>query len=296
MADFVVVATVLTHNGDKRPSNEDAVVVGSCTFTSVSCSQPHTVVVPVRPGEPVIVAVADGLGGHQAGEVAAAHVVHRLARAGGSALKAPEDVADILQVLSAELDADGQRHPEQRGMGTTVVGLLVSPQQVVWFNIGDSRAYTLSGGYLGQMSVDDTPAAVFAEAGESPAPTSIITQSIGSSPPPSAHTGVESVSADGAYLLCSDGLSDLVKVAEIERVLAAHADDDPTAVKALWAAAMNAGGRDNITIVLVRALPHGRARAPDPATPPADPAIPPADAPPAEADDGSTAESAADGQ
>ena len=53
-------------------------------------------------------------------------------------------------------------------MGTTVVGLPLSPEQVVWFNVGDSRAYQLSGGYLGQLSVDDTPTAVLAEAGESP--------------------------------------------------------------------------------------------------------------------------------
>ena len=60
--------------------------------------------------------------------------------------------------------------------------------------------------------------------------------------------GVESLSYDSAYLLCSDGLSDLVEVTEIERILGARSDDDRTAVKALWAAAMNAGGRDNITI------------------------------------------------
>jgi serine/threonine protein phosphatase PrpC len=260
MADFVVAATVLTHNGGQRSSNEDAVVVGSCTFTSVSSSRPHTVVVPVRSAEPVMVAVADGLGGHQAGEVAAAHVVRQLAWSDGSApMKSQEDIAAALRKISAEVAANGRQHPDQQDMGATVVGLLVSPEQIVWFNIGDSRAYTLSGGYLGQMSFDDTPAAAFAEAGESPEPTSVITQSIGSaSPSPSAHTGVEPVSAGRAYLLCSDGLSDLLKVSEIERILAARTHDDPTAVKALWGAAMNAGGRDNITIVLVRVEPRDR--------------------------------------
>lgn len=259
MAESVLIATVLTHNGGQRSSNEDAVVVGSCTFTSVSSSQPHTLVVPVRPEQPIVVAVADGLGGHRAGEVAAAYVVHQLARAGGSALKSPEDIVRFLRLLSTELAADGIRHPEQQDMGTTVVGLLVSPEQIVWFNVGDSRAYILSGGYLGQMSVDDTPGALLAEAGESPEPTSIVTQSIGSSSPePLAHTGVETASADRAYLLCSDGLSDLLTVAEIECILTEHTHDDSSAVKALWAAAMNAGGRDNITIVLVRAQPHDR--------------------------------------
>lgn len=257
MPDITVAATVLTHNGGQRPANEDAVVVGSCTFTSVSSSRPHTVLVPARSDEPVVIAVADGLGGHQAGEVASAYVVHQLASAAGSAaMKSAADVTAVLEKLSAELAADARRHPGQEGMGTTVVGLLISPEQVVWFNVGDSRAYTLAGGYLGQMSVDDTPAAIFAEAGESPESTSVITQSMGpSSAALSVHTGIEAVSVDSAYLLCSDGLSDLLKVAEIESILAAHPGDDPTAVKALWAAAMNTGGRDNITITLIRVQP-----------------------------------------
>jgi PPM family protein phosphatase len=253
MADLAVTATVLTHNGARRPSNEDAVVAGSCTFTSVSSSQPHQVTVPAPAGQPVVVAVADGLGGHQAGEVAAAHVVHRLARLNRADLRSPEDVGAALRTISAEVAAQGEQDPELRDMATTVVGLSLSPERVIWFNIGDSRAYKLSDGYLGQMSVDDSPTALLAEAGESPEPTSVVTQSIGSSPAPSAHAGVEPAAPEGRYLLCSDGLSDLVPGPQIERILAGHADDDVTAVKTLWAAAMNASGRDNITVVLVRA-------------------------------------------
>ena len=253
MGDLQVTATVLTHTGGQRSANEDAVVIGSCTFTSVSSSQPHTVVVPALERQPVVVAVADGLGGHQGGEVASAHVVQRLARLSGQFPRSPADIDTALRTIATELAAAADGHPGQRDMGTTVVGLSLSPEQVVWFNVGDSRAYQFTGGYLGQLSVDDTPTAVLAEAGESPEPTNVVIQSIGpSSPLPSAHTGVESLSYDSAYLLCSDGLSDLVEVTEIERILGARSDDDRTAVKALWAAAMNAGGRDNITIVLVR--------------------------------------------
>jgi serine/threonine protein phosphatase PrpC len=253
MGDLAVTATVLTHSGGQRSSNEDAVVVGSCTFTAVSSPQPHQVTVPALARQPVVVAVADGLGGHQAGEIAAAHVVHRLARLNGADLRSPEDIGTALRAISAEVAMEGEKNPERRDMATTVVGLSLSPERIVWFNIGDSRAYKLSDGYLGQMSVDDTPTAILAEAGEAPEPTSVVTQSIGSSPAPSAHAGVEPVAPEGTYLLCSDGLSDLVPVAEIERILAGNADDDVTGVKALWAAAMNASGRDNITVVLVRA-------------------------------------------
>jgi PPM family protein phosphatase len=253
MSDLLVTATVLTHNGGQRPANEDSVVVGSCTFTSVSSSQPHTVVLPVLSQQPVVVAVADGLGGHEAGEVASAHVVHQLARLDSSLLLDPATVSTVLRAMAKEMAAVADGYPERQHMGTTVVGLSLSPERAVWFNIGDSRAYRLSGGYLGQLSVDDTPTAVLAEAGESPDPTNVVTQSIGpSSAPLSPHAGIEAISDDAAYLLCSDGLSDLVKVTEIERILADRAGDDGMAVKALWAAAMNAGGRDNITVVLVR--------------------------------------------
>jgi serine/threonine protein phosphatase PrpC len=232
------------------------VVVGSCTFVSVSSARPHTVTVRAAAGHPAVVAVADGLGGHEAGEVAAAHVVSGLARMPAPGLASAEQIAASLGAMSGELAAAVRDHPERRDMGTTVVGLSLAPERVIWFNIGDSRAYKLADGYLGQMSVDDTPAALLAEPGESPEPTSIVTQSIGpATPAPVAHTGIEPAVANGIYLLCSDGLSDLVGVTEIERLLARHAKDDPTAVKALWAAAMNAGGRDNITIVLVRLTP-----------------------------------------
>lgn len=266
MSDLLVAATVLTHNGGQRSSNEDAVVVGSCTFTSVSNSRPHTVTAPALTRQPLVVAVADGLGGHEAGEVAAGYVVGRLARMAAGELRSPDDIATALAAMSGELAATAGDHPGQRDMGTTVVGLALSPEQAIWFNIGDSRAYKLVNGYLGQMSVDDTPAALVAEPGASPEPTSIVTQSIGpASPVPVAHTGIEPVGGDDTYLLCSDGLSDLVAAAEIERLLARHGDDNATAVKALWAAAMNAGGRDNITIVLVRVTSGVRDAAAEPA-------------------------------
>ena len=258
MGDLQITATVLTHNGGQRSANEDS--VGSCTFTSVSSSHPHTVMLPALPRQPVVVAVADGLGGHEAGEVASAHVVHQLARLDSSMLLDPANISTMLRAIPGELAAVANGDSGRQNMGTTVVGLTLSPEQAVWFNIGDSRAYRLSGGYLGQLSVDDTPTAFLAEAGESPDSTNVVTQSLGpSSAPLSPHSGIEAISDDAAYLLCSDGLSDLVEVTEIERILADRAGDDRTAVKALWVAAMNAGGRDNITVVLVRTRQPGHA-------------------------------------
>jgi serine/threonine protein phosphatase PrpC len=244
----VVTVTVLTHRGAERPENEDAVVVGTHTFSSFSATQPHAFILPLL--EPVVIAVAVGLGGHLAGEVAAAHTVRRLASA-GSMLTSPDAVASTLQAVSAELADMGEQHPDQQGMATTVVGLVMSPERTLWFNVGDSRAYRLTGGYLGQLSVDDSPAAAFCEAGESPQPTAVVTQVLGSSRvAPCVHTGIDP--AHGVYLLCSDGLSDLVPVETIERILADQDAGDCASVQALWAAAMDNGGRDNVTVALVR--------------------------------------------
>lgn len=252
-----VTATVLTHRGAQREHNEDAVAVGGCTFTGVSSSTPYTVTVPILPDDAVVVAVADGLGGHAAGEVASAHTVQRVA-ATGSALASSDRLVSALQAVSSELYQMGAQDPQKQGLGTTVVGLVLTVDTTLWFNVGDSRVYAISGGYAGQLSIDDTAAGAFAEPGQSPPPTGIVTQVLGSVQPlPMPHVGVEPLGTDGVYLLCSDGLTDLVGVEQLELILAAEPDNDARAVTALWAAAMNNGGRDNITIVLARRLSSG---------------------------------------
>jgi serine/threonine protein phosphatase PrpC len=132
----------------------------------------------------------------------------------------------------------------------------------MWFNVGDSRVYREDGGYLGQLSVDDSVGGPAGDGddGAVAAHSSIVTQSLGGAAmvtPISAHIGVEPAepaNPDGGaarWLVCSDGLTDMVPLADIEKILATE-PADARAVKALWAAAMNAGGRDNISVILVR--------------------------------------------
>jgi serine/threonine protein phosphatase PrpC len=244
-----LLATVLTHKGAERAGNEDAVVVGTRTFAGVSSHRPDVVAVPLDGS--IVVAVADGLGGHAAGEVASRIAVERLATYDATTA-GKDDLSSLLRDVSDEILAEGRQNRAQAGMGTTVVGLLVRAEDTTWFNVGDSRAYLLAGGYLAQLSVDDTPAGALAEPGESPPPTSVVTQVLGDTQGAiTPHVGIQPVGDDDAYLLCSDGLSDLVELEEMERLLR-DADEDVTAVSSLWRAAMDAGGRDNITIVLVR--------------------------------------------
>ncbi|MFJ1546084.1 PP2C family protein-serine/threonine phosphatase [Streptomyces sp. NPDC088246] len=242
----------MTHRGALRDANEDAFVIGVLTATGVDTPDPLVVNLVVQ--ESVVVAVADGLGGHNAGEVASALAVRRLAERGPRTTDASQ-VLQLLRDVNAELYELARTHPAHTGAGTTAVGLLVTPHEITWFNVGDSRLYREDGGYLGQVSVDDSASAAWDDCGEPAAATSIVLQSLGGADrfePVHPHSGTDVRLPGTRWLLCSDGLSDLVDAAEMESLLADNADDDVRAVKALWAAAMNAGGRDNITVVLVR--------------------------------------------
>ena len=128
------------------------------------------------------------------------------------------------------------------GMGTTVAGLMLAPGRAVWFNVGDSRLYRCRDGRIEQLSVDDVP----------PGPRSgLITQTLGGAPvfvPIAPHIGGQELMLPSRFLLCSDGLTDMLPDDEIERALA---ESDEDAVRALFAAAMQAGGVDNISVIVV---------------------------------------------
>lgn len=166
--------TTLTHRGAVRAGNEDALVVGPFVAGEVEAMDPAVVVLDVR--EPAVVAVADGLGGHAAGAVAAAR---RLAAA-GPRLHDPTLLDDTLVAISGEIEDLGRDTRGHAGLGTTVAGIVVGTGHGLWFNAGDSRVHQLNGGYLAQLSVDDSPAgAVTDDLRATAAPTSRITNYLG---------------------------------------------------------------------------------------------------------------------
>jgi len=229
--------TAMTHRGAVRDGNEDCLVVGAFTACGVDMAEPVSWEMPLT--GPVIVAVADGMGGHAAGEAASAHAVRTLAVA------APADAAEVtavLQRIDAELLASSRADPAVAGLGTTVAGVLLGGGVGVWFTVGDSRIYLERGGYLAQLSVDD----------RSPL-SGGLTQCLGGcadGAPLRPRVEPFDEEAPGQLLLCSDGLSDIVESEDMEELLV-HPGGPAWAVKALWAAAMNASGCDNITIALV---------------------------------------------
>jgi len=256
-ADRVAV-TVLTARGAVREHNEDSVTVGALSSAGNETTEPLTLVHALTSS--IVVAVADGLGGHNGGEVASGHAARRLGELTGSA--GPEGVEDLLRAIDAEITARGAADRELEGMGTTVAGLVLSADGAICFNVGDSKVFKVDGGYLGQMSTDDSPGPDRSD-GEQVL-TGIVTQSLGGGGPVTPHVRLDDDGRSGRWLLCSDGLTDRVKIGAIESVLS-DCGDDLEAARRLYAQAMAAGGEDNISLVLVRRTSTAERRPTEPA-------------------------------
>ena len=244
-------ATAFTHQGAARASHEDTIAVGEW-IASEPMSAPAAFAHALA--APLICLVADGMGGHAAGEVASRAVALHLCRHAAAATDEAA-VAKLLHEANAELFALMDERPAWYGMGTTVAGVAVAPSGVIAFNVGDSRVYRIEADGLVQLSTDDTPGPKRPDGRTAVYTSSIITQVLGGYGPdqPGEQIAPHVLSeplADGArYLICSDGLSDLVDQAAIEARLG---EDGQASVQALFDAAMAQGGDDNISLLLLR--------------------------------------------
>ena len=232
----IATITAFTHRGHVRERNEDTVVIGDWV-SAPDMAAPRAVRHDLS--VPLLCAVCDGMGGHRAGAVASRHVARRLAEERGRIADAGA-AAETLEAIDAELYQLMRTDADLLGMGTTVVGLVLSARPI-WFNVGDSRLYRQRGARIEQISIDDVP----------PGPRSgVITQSLGGALPPQAiapHVGAEDLAVPARFVLCSDGLTDMLDDADIAECLKLA---DADAVMQLFDLAMRAGGADNISIVL----------------------------------------------
>ncbi|MGW7370194.1 PP2C family protein-serine/threonine phosphatase [Streptomyces sp. NPDC054841] len=240
-----IAVTALSDVGLIRDHNEDSLVVGPWTLCGTVTENPQTLLFPL--GTPLVVAVADGLGGQPAGEVASALVVRQLASLGPS-LDGEEALRDALSMCNHMVYSAADGDPELVTMGTTVAGTVVLADSLLAFNVGDSKVYDAAPDGLHQVSVDDSPP---------PSPgrrtTSAVTQTLGGGPAYTsitAHVAATELSAGDRYLVCTDGLTDPVPDEVVHSLLRVH--DDGRAAYELWKAAIEAGGPDNITLALVR--------------------------------------------
>jgi serine/threonine protein phosphatase PrpC len=204
-----------------------------------------------------IIALADGIGGHKAGAYASREVLSSLA-------VAPElssrGIAAVLQETNRRLHEVGQERPELEGTGAAVVGVVAGSDGLFGFNVGDARIYRQNAGRMKLISRDDSVEQLLISEGLLEASDGVrsnymhaLTQSVGGS---SEHHLLDphfyplSVKGTVRILLCTDGLTDMISQREIEEHAVPHLDP-AAAVHALFAAAMEAGGRDNITIAIV---------------------------------------------
>jgi PPM family protein phosphatase len=243
MADRFAEVSVITHDGLVRDHNEDSVVVGPWTTSATVTPAPATFALPLS--APVVIAVSDGLGGHPAGEVASSVVVQTLARLAPQ-LDDADAVRNAVEACNSAVYAEAARHPAREGMGTTVAGVVLTAGDAYVFNVGDSRVYSYGPEGLRQVSVDDSPSL---PAGVTH--TALITQILGGygDPKPLAvHVSTHTIDDTMCYLVCTDGLSDVIDDAKIAAVL--EENRGVAGVFELWRAAITGGGPDNITVVL----------------------------------------------
>jgi PPM family protein phosphatase len=240
---FVAVAA-LSHDGLVRDHNEDSVVVGPWTTCAAVTPTPATLVFSTD--TPVVVAVADGLGGHPAGDVASTLVVQQLARL-GPYLGDEQAVRVAVDACNRAVYEEAERDPAHGGMGTTVAGLVAAEDTLIVFNVGDSRVYAVDDAMLTRLSVDDSPPLAPGQTH-----TVIVTQTIGGTAAERSiepHLTSREPAVGDRYLICTDGLSDVVDEPKLGAALSGRGGGE--AAYELWRAAMEAGGPDNITVAVV---------------------------------------------
>ncbi len=228
----------VTHAGKVRQNNEDALLVGE--------GEDETLFV-----------VADGIGGFEAGEVASSLAVDVL-----KDLQPDEPFKAAIGEANRRIVAAGRGDEKLSGMGTTVVAIRFGGTQrdpvAEVAHVGDSRAYLMRGGDMNPMTEDHSLVAELVRSGdltrdqaaEHPQ-KNLITRALGANEEVDVDTAVLPIEAGDRILLCSDGLSDMVSEAGISEILAESPDDPERVARGLLSAALDAGGNDNITIVVV---------------------------------------------
>lgn len=243
-----VAVTVATDTGSARTSNEDSIGV----FGWIApLDQPVPVALASAASSPLVVVVADGLGGHAAGEVASQHAVHQFTAAAPT-LDSEDGIRQAILGIHAELLQRGRSHPGYAGMATTLAAVVITADAVLCVHVGDSRIYYVESGLLDQLTSDDAVAGT-------------LQQCLGGRPDADLMPHIRRMprTIPARYLICSDGLHGCVPRDTI-RDLAAIADP-LTAAAGLLNAAFQAGAPDNISFCLVDVTPTpGQASPPGP--------------------------------
>jgi serine/threonine protein phosphatase PrpC len=208
-----------------------------------------------------IYVLADGMGGHPAGNVASktaveALIAHLVSK--GGTRDRPTRLRESVLMANRAVLSLAETDPSMHGMGTTVCVLWLSQARAYLAHIGDSRIYVMRDGEMHQVTRDHTVVRELIERGELAEGSieaqrigHILTQAVGLELSVEPDLGMMPPKLGDIFLICSDGLSDTMSDAAMAEILKAHTDLDECA-KALVNAALEAGGHDNITVLLVR--------------------------------------------
>lgn len=240
--------TASSQMGCVRRNNEDMVLVNDKFIRNGK----HWTMADMDSSDRYLIALADGMGGHNCGEVASSDVLHNLQfffgdlPSGLSSSDFNEAIYEWLSSINNLIDAKGHADACYQDMGTTLVALAYYNREFYWMNCGDSRAYRLSNGVLTQVSCDHSLNNMMGEKSHS----GIVTNCIGGGCKTSfidITKCTESVNAGDIWLLCSDGLTDMVSDDAIEVLLKNGAD-----ATRLCDAAIAAGGFDNVSVCVAK--------------------------------------------
>ena len=239
--------TAASRIGCVRSNNEDMILVGS----SFIRNDAYRTDIGLDPQKRMLFAVADGMGGHKSGEVASSDALHNLhfffndIPVGLTAGEFNEMMVVWLDSINAIIDSKGRVDDRFKGMGTTLVGIAYYGGNFFSMNCGDSRLYRMRNGALQQLTTDHSLNNMLG----SPEHSSVITNCIGGG---CTHSYMDIVKLtddilpSDIYLLCSDGLSDMLNDQQLEVLLKSGADAD-----ALCQAAVEAGGFDNVSACMI---------------------------------------------
>ena len=222
----------VTDPGRTRRHNEDAYVI-----------------------DPPLFAIADGMGGAQAGEVASRLATAALKEAGANG-GGERRIADLIQEANRRVYDRSSSDPNTSGMGTTITVALVEDDHVAFGHVGDSRAYLIRDAQMEQLTEDHSlvnellkTGKLSREEAETHPQRSVITRALGTDPDVDVDTFSVRAENGDLFLLCSDGLTDMVSEDSILDVVERNREDIDGALRALVKAANRGGGQDNITVV-----------------------------------------------
>jgi serine/threonine protein phosphatase PrpC len=230
----------ITDTGRRRRRNEDAFVC-----------------------EPPLFAIADGMGGAQAGEVASRLAAAALKESGADA-GGERRIADLIQEANRRVYDRSNTDPNTSGMGTTITVALVEDGDVAFGHVGDSRAYLIRHGRMEQITEDHSLVNELMKSGklsreeaEAHPQRSVITRALGTDPDVDVDTFTIAAQSGDVFLLCSDGLTDMLDEQAILELVERNRTDIDVALKALVRAANRSGGEDNITVVAFEIAEEG---------------------------------------